>query len=294
MTRTIRPALAAIVLAVCAALTITTVPPGVAAVPTATPAPVDAAPVAARGKPKVAIKLGVYRAPATIVTGSRLRFLGRTQKALRGKKVSLQRKVGKKGSWVTVGAAKVNSKQRFLVSGVVTGVGAVYWKVTAKKKVRKNGRKVTLRYTSKQVGTAVYGWFYAADQQPVAVSWSDWDDLPRTIGGVRYSKSVGTDAYYFSDGDVEWGDYNLSYRCKTFTAQVGLDDESETGAKADFYVTLDDARTRVASGKGLGAATSVTMDVASRLRIRLEVEAVTQYDAVATFGDAKFLCRGKP
>ena len=38
---------------------------------------------------------------------------------------------------------------------VVTGVGAVYWKVTAKKKVRKNGRKVTLRYTSKQVGTAV-------------------------------------------------------------------------------------------------------------------------------------------
>ena len=214
------------------------------------------------------------------MTGDQVTFNGTAPAALNGKRVALQRRVGKKGQWVKVATAAV-STGTMSGTGIATGVGKNSWRFTAV--VDK------VRYSSRVVTTPVYGWFFLSDLDSVDSdggyegSWS--------IGGKSYSKSVGGDGSSATD----WIEYNLSYRCITLDAYYGIGDDSQSGTTADFYVTLDGARSFIGS-KGLGSATHLTLDTSTRLRVRLEMDPTNadQPDGSWAFGNAKVLCSGKP
>ena len=226
-------------------------------------------------------QLTIARESSGVVeTGSEVSFTGTAPASLDGKRVTLQRRVGKKGDWIKTSTAVV-ADGAMKATGVSTGVGTNSWRFTAKV----DGT----RYTSKPLTHKVYGWFYLADLDRVDYDGAYADSW--VIGGKTYSKSVGGSG----SEDTDWAEYNLSYRCITLDAWIGIGDDSETGTTADFYVTLDGARTGVGS-KGLGPATHLTLDTSTRLRVRLEMDPTNQDfpDGSWAFGNAKVLCSGKP
>ena len=216
-----------------------------------------------------------------VVTGDRVAFSGVTPSSMKGKRLSLQRKASKKADWIVVGRPTVSADATWSGSGVAVGSGKNLWRVS----YRKDG----VTHVSPTIKTAVHQWYFLHDLDEVDDDGGYADEI--TIGGRNFPKSV----IGGGSSDTDWIDYNLSYRCITFEAFIGIGDNSETGTTATFYVTLDGARSSVGS-KGLGQATKVTLDVATRLRIRLEMDP-TNNDYPSgywAFGDARVLCSGKP
>lgn len=244
-------------------------------------------------EPKPGTTLTMRRAArGVVVAGDKVAFNVEAKKSLVGKRVTLQRRVGS-GGWIKVAKRKVPKSKKFAISGVATGVGRNSWRAVA---VTKKPGKPRVVHRSKVGRTAVHAWFYLADLPMV-----DSDRFTtgsRTIGGTTYPRS----AYNKSDfwwNHKPWGEWNLSYRCRTFKATIGIHDESASGYKVGFVSYLDGAETKHGS-KGLGEGADITFDVASILRIRLE----DQYIAGPTgsgsgygwgvWGDARVLCKGKP
>lgn len=247
-------------------------------------APVGAAGADARQERRTVKTLTLKRtSPAPVVTGSKVTFAGTAPRRLRGKRVVLQRRVGS-GRWILTDRATVRRNRTFNLSGRATGVGRVQWRA-----IVSTARTLN---RSRTLNTTVFRWYYVADLDPTDDS-SYWDPASVVIGGKRYVKSVGMDNYWDA-GEPEWADYNMRYRCVRFAAHIGLSNESESGAVAKFYISLDGARSHIGT-KSLGAATKVERNVSTRLRIRLETIATTE-DAVAEayFGGARLLCSGHP
>lgn len=216
-----------------------------------------------------------------IISGSKVAFTGKAPKALRGKRVKLERRVGAKGAWVRVGGGKVAANGAFRASGIATGFGAVSFRAVGKVK-----KKI---FASRAVGSQVYAWFNLADQNYVDTQGMDIDSIQ--MGGVSYGNSPlgGLD---FA-GDVDWIDYNLGYHCSTFQASIGISDNADTGTQGEFYLTRD-AERQLLGAKALGAATLVSQDVAGRLRIRLETVGTGSPVGDAGFGNARILCKANP
>ena len=216
----------------------------------------------------------------TVVTGTKVSFTGTAPAALEGRRVALQRRVGAKGDWVKVAGATVTSHS-MSATGVATGVGKNSWRFVAKL----NGTT----YTSKVLSHQVYGWFFLADLDAVDSDGGYADSW--VIGGKTYGKSVGGNG----SSSTDWIEYNLSYRCISLDAYIGIGDDSETGTTADFYVTLDGARESVGS-QGLGPASHLVIDTSTRLRVRLEMDPTNADapDGSWAFGNARVLCSGRP
>ena len=216
-----------------------------------------------------------------VVTGSKQTFSGTAPTRLHGQRAVLQRRVGKKGDWIKVDSARVSRKGHLTGSGVATGVGVNAWRWV----MRTSGGK----HTSKALTQRVYAWYYLSDLQSVDSDGGYPGSF--TMGGKTYSKSVGGDGNTVTD----WIEYNVSYHCAELSAWIGISDYSETGTTADFYVTVDGARSLLGS-KGLGTPSHVTVDTSTRLRIRLEMDP-TNNDGPRgywAFGNAKVLCDRKP
>lgn len=245
----------------------------------------SAGPIAARPVKDIQLTLTSTSEP---VSGEMATFTGAASTSLSGAKIKLLRRVGKDGDWVKVAQTRIGSDGTFAISGVATGVGANNWRASTKR----DGRK----HLSNVATTTVFGWYYLSELERV-----DYDGLypdGATVGGQNYGKSVVSDYYVADDGYDAWAEWNLSYRCKQLEAFIGIDDDAETGFKADFGAYLDGAETSWGE-MGLGPATQVTLDTSSRLRLKLEVRPGTGIegsgiDGSGVFGGARVLCSGKP
>ena len=268
-------------------LTVTVIAALSAAAPTSAAAPsVDRGPVTAKPA-KATLKLARVDG-ATVVNGQPVAFVGKAPKRLVGKRVSLERASGDNGEWVRVDRAKVKSDKTFAVAGVASGVGANKWRVRVKGHDRVD--------QSAALATTVFGWFYLADVDMVAAN--RFGDAAAQIGGATYSRSMVNSSSFWYD-HTAWGEWNLSYHCLTLTAAIGLDNRSATGSTVAFRSYLDGAETNHGT-LGLGPAVPVTVDVSTRLRIRLESRYVAgplgsgDTSGYGAWGDAQVLCSAPP
>ncbi|GAA5150170.1 hypothetical protein GCM10023340_26680 [Nocardioides marinquilinus] len=226
--------------------------------------------------------------PGLVVTGQRVGFLGTAPKASAGRHAVLQRRVGKRGAWVVVARPKVASNGTIATKAGSTGVGTNSWRLTLK-----TGRTTLV---SPVVTHRVYGWFFLADRDPVQ-SVRFTEDSVR-IGGKSHPKSV-RNSYDFWWESEPWAEWNLSYRCVRFEAEIGLTDDSVSDGQVGFVAALDGAQTDFGT-KTIGLPTHVSLDTTGRLRLRLTDQYVSgptgsgQGYFWGAWGSARVLCAGDP
>jgi hypothetical protein len=147
----------------------------------------------------------------------------------------------------------------------------------------------------------VYGWYYLSDLAPTSSS-KNWDKTGRTInmGGTPQRNSLRSlwSAASFGGWSTGFAEYNLSYRCRTFEAIVGVNDEAGTNAQWSFQ-TFADGEEVEHGFVGLGYPVSISRDVTSAFRLRVENDRLAgdpyqDYRADAVWGAARVLCAGKP
>ena len=222
--------------------------------------------------------------PGRVLSGSTLTFAGKTVRALKGKRVKLERRIGRKGKWVTVAQTRVAGNLRYRVSGKTARSGPETFRAVVKTK------KKTFR--SRLRGYNVYQWFYVSDLPLARVAQGEWSAGPMTIGGVSYPHSVhgfGTNL-----GTIDWGDYLINQKCVSLSASIGLDDSSGSGARGEIVVGLNNESTSLGE-VGRGAARPVTVDITNQVSLRLEVRLASDGRTVVPgFGNARVLCFGRP
>ena len=241
------------------------------------PTAAEGAPPAARTKTSIEL---TRTSPLEVDTGGSVTLDGKAPKALRGKRLTVEYRLPGSETWAKVGAKKVGEDRTFTVTVRAGGSGTAQWRVRS----GKIGKKQTV-HVSDPVSALVFSWYYLYDLD--SVDSLDFTRGSTSIGGNPYTKSVYGRQY--SSGYVE---YNLSYRCKTFAASLGLDDDSDTDARYQLVSALDGA----AVNHGVfapGVATAVTRDTRSVFRIKLSYSRTGDY-GYPTFGDARVLCAGAP
>ncbi|MFI0713412.1 NPCBM/NEW2 domain-containing protein [Streptomyces inhibens] len=133
--------------------------------------------------------------------------------------------------------------------------------------------------------TAANGWGPVEKNTSVGES-APGDGGPITIGGTGFAKGLGVHA----PSEVS---FYTGGRCSTFSAQVGIDDESGDKGSAGFEVWADGRRvTGTGTLTGADAAKAVSASVAGAQTVRLVVTDGgdgIDYDH-ADWGDAKFSC----
>lgn len=113
------------------------------------------------------------------------------------------------------------------------------------------------------------------------------DGNPITIGGVTYEKGLGTHA----PASIQ---VYLGGRCTTFTAAVGLDDETTEPGSVAFRVLADDTTAYDSGVLRPGPATEVTADVTGARMLTLTVTDGgdgKNFDH-ADWADARLSCQG--
>lgn len=239
--------------------------------------------------------LTLVRASENVIeVGSAVTFTGTAPDVLAGLQVTLRRKDSKKAPWLKVGNATIAEDGTYEVSGTAGPDGKNRWQTLVLDK-----KSSPQKHTSPLVKTPVYGWYFLSDEKAVADQSNDgsYPYIGRlTAGGTKYPNSVSFGSYTSAwDWDEpSWIEYNVSYRCVTLKASLGIDDSSETGTNATFYVSVDGARSSVGT-KGLGPATEVSVDVTNALRVRLEgIPNSSGLYGYGGFGDAQVLCTSAP
>lgn len=234
-------------------------------------------PANAAAAPKISIKLTRVSTSQT-VTGDNVSFTGTVSPQLRGKKVTLQRMDPGKSTWVSVGTATVSSKATFSVKGKAAGMGTNKWRATY---------TGTYSYKSATLSTTVSRWLYLDDLNPVSDDLSDFTTA--SVGGKTYTKGLSSTVWWREQASV----YNLSYKCSSFISGIGLDNTTESGAKAVFYTDLDGAEKTWGAAIGVGNGRAIQLDTRGAFRLTVGVRPVAGR-ATAVFGNARILCSGMP
>ncbi|QJT04068.1 hypothetical protein G9272_30430 [Streptomyces asoensis] len=107
------------------------------------------------------------------------------------------------------------------------------------------------------------------------------------INGRGFARSVTLSAN--AAGPVSFAEYNLGRQWRTFSATVGLRDDSPTGGSLTFEVVVDGSK-KYGKGIPLGESQEVKVDVTHALRMKLIItyagqEAGSYY--YGSWGDAK-------
>ena len=213
------------------------------------------------------------------VAGEFVSFSGTTPTVLRGKTITLQRMDPGQTRWVSVGTGKVTQKGSFALRGKAAGMGKNQWRAVY---------SGTNTYKSATLSTKVSKWLYL-------------DDLEEVDGyGFESIESVGVGATTYTRGLVSYQssggyetEYNLSYKCTSFVAGIGLNNTSRTGSKAKLSVSLDGVDTTLAKAQGIGAGKAVKLDVTGTFRLALKTSPIVGTSG-AVFGNARVLCSGTP
>lgn len=216
-------------------------------------------------------------------------------KRAKGARVSLLRRSEAGGGWVVV-QRKRAKKRSVTISGPVTAMGDTKWRAVAR------DRSGTL-HRSNTVRTKVFAWL------PLSAAPNNTSDnlsgnshfRDAVIGGVSYRESlVNNEEWMFSD--ESWGGYvevfTLGYKCKTFSASVGVLDASGSGLTVAFSAEGDNSRVDFGT-YGLGPATPVSMDVSSVLKLTLNTRSGPgivnrAHNGYAGWATPQILCSGTP
>jgi hypothetical protein len=98
--------------------------------------------------------------------------------------------------------------------------------------------------------------------------------------------------YYWSNS--VWADYNVSYKCTTFRAVIGMDDDSSTGAIRKFTLGVDSTSVELGS-RGIGAGLTVSVDITDANRIRLGATSNgNDVDGYPAYGTPQVYCSIAP
>jgi hypothetical protein len=213
------------------------------------------------------------------VAGEFVSFSGTTPTVLRGKTITLQRMDPGQSRWVSVGTGKATQKGSFALRGKAAGMGKNQWRAVY---------SGTNTYKSPTLSTKVSKWLYL-------------DDLEEVDGfGFNAIESVGVGATTYTRGLVTYlnssryeTEYNLSYKCTSLIAGVGLSNTSRTGSKAKLSVGLDGVDVTLAAAQGVGTGKAVKLDVTGTFRLALKFNPIVGSSA-AVFGNARVLCSGMP
>ncbi len=122
---------------------------------------------------------------------------------------------------------------------------------------------------------------YLADLQ--SVEGSGMDTGPVTINGATYAHSVSHGTGY---GEADSTQYDLGRHYRTFTATVGLTDDSDYHLSVLFEVYVDEKR-RFSAALSLGQAKTFTISVQGGLRLRLAMTSLKGEGGRAAWGDAR-------
>jgi len=201
---------------------------------------------------------------------------------------------GEKARWAVLKRIRVDSTRTATFSVRLAGAGVNRWRITSAKIDGRYFRSNVVKATS-------FAWFHLSALLPVARS-KNWDESIDSVamGGRQFPDTVGS---LFSAGSYGgWptgsADYNLSYRCTTFAATIGINDEAGSAASWDFITGLDGAETDQ-GWVSLARPKSLEVDVTGVFRlslrnVRLDGDPWQDYEADALWGSARLLCSGTP
>lgn len=240
-------------------------------------------------KPKQKLTLALA-SPTPIVSGTLVTLSGTAPKSLNGKRMKLYRRVGG-GEWIKVGGARIGGGT-FSVQAIATGEETNSWQAVAKIKKGRKGHKHKKTYISGVVGHQLYSWYALTTSNAVDGSY-DMDSGRVDIGGETFLNAVYVNDYY--PGEGYWAEWNLSYKCLQFASAYGLDNDSQSGSSASFSYALDGVSSPL-ENKGLGPASRTTVDVATRLRLRLGTSVLSdglEY-VYPAFAAPQVLCSSNP
>ena len=216
-------------------------------------------------KPKQKLTLALA-SPTPIVSGTLVTLSGTAPKSLNGKRMKLYRRVG--GGRMDQGRRSAYRRRDVQREAIATGEETNSWQAVAKVKKGRKGHKRKKTYISGVVSHAMYSWYPLTMSTDAATATTTMDRSRRHrgrdvhLGDLRRLTGTSTTGY-----EAEW---NMSYKClQSCTAAYGLDNDSATGSSAAFSVALDGV-VQPLETKGLGPASRLTIDVATRLRIKLE------------------------
>ncbi|WP_159451296.1 NPCBM/NEW2 domain-containing protein [Demequina sp. NBRC 110054] len=207
---------------------------------------------------------------------------GTTSANLKGKRVVLQLKKGKK--WVSTGySAKVTSTKTYTLKFKPRGIGSQTYRV-------KYLGNANLKPSLAKKSITLWKWIGLA---------------PREVSGDLYKDDVNMAGRYFSNAIVDYmsyysdngsySDYNLSYKCVKIKARVGLDDGSDSGLKVRFKVALDGNTVYTSNSIGVGSSASFTKNTTGVFRVRLTMTSMDDsYRGYAAFAAPQILCKGYP
>ena len=105
---------------------------------------------------------------------------------------------------------------------------------------------------------------------PVETQNGGWGEGRAEMDGDSYNRALRTTEGCFR-GCVAWAEYNLGRDWDSFTATIGLDDNSRSGQSVTFAIYLDD-EVEWRETATLGEVLDVEVDVSDALRMRLETE----------------------
>jgi len=213
------------------------------------------------------------------VAGEFVSFSGTTPAVLRGKTITLQRMDPGQTRWVSVGTGKVTQKGSFALRGKAAGMGKNQWRAVY---------SGTNTYKSATLSTKVSKWLYLDELEKL--DWYGFEPIDSVgVGATTYTRGVATDVTSRS----EVTEYNLSYKCTSFVAGIGLSNASATGSKAKLSVGLDGVELTLAKSQGVGTGRAVKVDVTGTFRLALKFNPIVG-DSAAVFGNARVLCSGTP
>lgn len=221
-----------------------------------------------------------------VVSGAAVAFAGTAPARFAGKRVRLMRRVGR-GEWVAVARTRVRDDGSYALSGPATGVGANSWRTLLN---TRSGSQL-----SNIARTTVYRWFVMDADNAVDYD-SFWLEAgPLDIGSRHFTQAIWYDGAYSGEPiiPVAW---NLSYKCTTFSASIGLGNDSATDGTGYFSYSLDGATTDLGA-RGLGDPMDVVADVTSRMRITLNLSGLNAGSGDATYpavAGPQVLCHGDP
>lgn len=253
----------------------------------APPSPSTPAPVTNAVKPRkkaTSVKV-TSRSKANVSVGKKVYVKGKTSKSLKGKRVSLQIKVGKR--WNTVATAKVQADRTFKLSAKATKAGKQRYRV-AHPSTRTTKTSVSTSFTY-----TVWKWYSVIDLGQVTSEgfYLTNSGQEAILRGVRYTRSLVN----MSEGGGT-AFYNVNGKCTKFRATVGMDDDSANGATRSFALRSDDIRTHLTT-TSVGNPVKVTGDVKGAFRIGLELG--TRLDdrsgySYGVFGNPQVFCSKAP
>ncbi|GAB3746220.1 hypothetical protein GCM10027590_64270 [Nocardiopsis nanhaiensis] len=106
---------------------------------------------------------------------------------------------------------------------------------------------------------------------PVETNYGIWEPDRAELNGEVHNRVLLAADSCAGACDTAWAEYNLSRSWDTFTATVGLDDNSRSDESVTFTVYVEGDAV-VTETLGLGETIEVQADVSDVLRMRLDVE----------------------